>query len=317
MFGRIGDMAKARENLERSVELAREADPAGTVDALLALGRHLEISDADHSAARAAYEEALSLAEKVGDLPAQVELHAQLAQLAAWRADWDAALASTDASEALARREGLVGKLCFPLALRGLLAWRQGMWLEAEHACREAHELAEQAGWSEVSFSALFTLAMALRDGGDLQAAASALDRALDLCERAGFVPQSIQAMAERALVLSMAGDHTRAGEAAEEAGNLAERLRYPAGRAAALEARGLTAQTADESIALLAEAASLWSELGRPLERARCILLTAHALREHGADDWRGRCEEAADELERLGLEHLAGKARADIAAA
>ncbi|MEX2196077.1 MAG: adenylate/guanylate cyclase domain-containing protein [Thermoleophilaceae bacterium] len=316
VFGRIGDMAKARENLERSVELAREADPAGTVDALLALGRHLEISDADHGAARAAYEEALTLAERVGDLPAQVELHAQLAQLAGWRGDWDATLASTEASEALARREGLVGKLCFPLALRGLLAWREGAWADAEAACREAHELAEQAGWSEVSFSALFTLAMALRDAGDLTGAAGVLDRALDLCERAGFVPQSIQAMAERALVLSMAGDRTRASEAAEEAGNLAERLSYPAGRAAALEARGLTAETPEAATTLLAEAASLWSELGRPLERARCILLTAHALREHGADGWREACEEAADELGRLGLAQLADKARAEAAA-
>ena len=51
VFGRIGDSERARENLERSVELARETDPAEAVRALLALGYHLEISEADYEGA--------------------------------------------------------------------------------------------------------------------------------------------------------------------------------------------------------------------------------------------------------------------------
>ena len=51
VFGRIGDSERARENLERSVELARESDPAEAVRALLALGYHLEISEADYDGA--------------------------------------------------------------------------------------------------------------------------------------------------------------------------------------------------------------------------------------------------------------------------
>ena len=84
VFGRIGDTQKARENLERAVELARGSDDGETILALSALGRQLEISEADVAGARAAYEEALALAEQVGMLPAQVELHAWLAQLAAY-----------------------------------------------------------------------------------------------------------------------------------------------------------------------------------------------------------------------------------------
>ena len=45
VFGRIGDAAKARENLERAVELARQSDEAETVLALLALGHNLEHCD--------------------------------------------------------------------------------------------------------------------------------------------------------------------------------------------------------------------------------------------------------------------------------
>ncbi|MET0927189.1 MAG: adenylate/guanylate cyclase domain-containing protein, partial [Solirubrobacterales bacterium] len=66
VFGRIGDSERARENLERSVELARESDPAEAVRALLTLGYHLEVSEADYAEAASAYEEALGLAEQTG-----------------------------------------------------------------------------------------------------------------------------------------------------------------------------------------------------------------------------------------------------------
>ena len=115
VFGRIGDSAKARENLERSVELARGSDEGETIRALLALGNHLEISDADYDAAGAAYTEALTLAQRVGDLPAQVELHAALAQLAVYRADWEAVETFTEDSAELAEREGLVGQAVPPV----------------------------------------------------------------------------------------------------------------------------------------------------------------------------------------------------------
>src|SRR4030095_5005375 len=72
VFGRIGDTQKARENLGRAVELSRGSGDGETILALSALGRQLEISEADVEGARAAYEEALALAEQVGMLPAQV-----------------------------------------------------------------------------------------------------------------------------------------------------------------------------------------------------------------------------------------------------
>ena len=51
VFGRIGDFEKARENLERSVELARDSDQREAVRALLTLGYHLEVSEADYAGA--------------------------------------------------------------------------------------------------------------------------------------------------------------------------------------------------------------------------------------------------------------------------
>ena len=210
VFGRIGDTEKACQNLERAVELARGSDHGETILALSALGRQLEISEADVTGAREAYEEALALAEQVGMLPAQVELHAWLAQLAVYGADWPRVESSTEASAELAEREGLVGKLCLPYALRGVLRWREGKIDESIVLFHRAHELAEQVGWSELAFQALFGLATALRDQGDLDGATAALDQAIEVCERAGLVAQSIQAMGSRAVILALALAHRR-----------------------------------------------------------------------------------------------------------
>jgi tetratricopeptide (TPR) repeat protein len=248
----------------------------------------------------------------VGDLPAQVELHAALGTLASYRADWEQLERSTAASANLAEREGLVGKLCLPYAARGLLRWRDGDNEGASKLFRRAHELAEQVGWSELAFQALFGLATALRDSGDLAGASAALDRALDVCERAGLIAQSIQATAARAVILTLSHRRDAAAEAAREAAELAERLHYPIGRAAALEARGICASDPREGAALLHEAAQAWEELDRPLEAARSRLLAGQVLVTVDPDEGRRILGEAADEIERLGVRHLSDRARA-----
>ena len=159
----------------------------------------------------------------------------------AYAADWERVEESTEASATLAEREGLVGKLCLPYALRGLLRWREGRIGEATVLFHRAHELAEQVGWSEIAFQALFGLAIALRDQSDLDGATAALDQAIEVCERAGLIAQSIQATGARAVILALAHRRQAAAEAAAMASQMAERLHYPLGRAAALEARGVS----------------------------------------------------------------------------
>jgi class 3 adenylate cyclase/tetratricopeptide (TPR) repeat protein len=311
VFGRIGDTEKARQNLERAVELARGSDDSETILALSALGRQLEISEADIAGARSVYEEALALAQQVGMLPAQVELHAWLAQLAAYGADWERVEDSTEASATLAEREGLVGKLCLPYALRGLLRWREGRIGEATVLFHRAHELAEQVGWSEIAFQALFGLALALRDQGDLDGAAAALDQAIEVCERAGLIAQSIQATGARAVILALAHRSQAAKEAAAMASQMAERLHYPVGRAAALEARGVAEDDPVAGAELLAEAEEAWRALDRPLEATRAHLLAGQLLLGHDDERARELLDEAAEQSEELGVPHLAEKAR------
>jgi hypothetical protein len=171
--------------------------------------------------------------------------------------------------------------------------------------------MAEQVGWSELAFQALFGLATALRDAGDLAGAQVALDRALDICERAGLIAQSIQATAARAVVLRLAHRREAAAEAAREASELAERLHYPVGRAAALEAEGVCAEDPAAGAQLLAEAADAWSELDRPLEAARSRLLAGQVMVPADANLARTLLIDAADEIEALGVSHLSQRAR------
>jgi len=312
VFGRIGDKEKARENLERSVELARDSDDGETIRALLTLGHHLEVSEADYAGAGQAYGEALHLSQQVGDLPAQVELQSSIAQVASYRAAWDEVATAAEASADLAEREGLVGKLCYPLVLRGVLAWREGRWDDAQGWCTRAHELAEQVGWSEVSFAALYWLGRSLRDSGDHTAAITEVTRALDVCERAGLIAQSIEATSMRAITLAMDGKGDAARDDAEEAGRLAERLHYPVGKAAALMAKGTTSEDPDEALRMLSESRQLWEGIGRPLDAAITDLLLGHTLANQRPDEARAALDRAATEFERLGVAHLSDWAKA-----
>jgi class 3 adenylate cyclase/tetratricopeptide (TPR) repeat protein len=316
VFGRIGDTVKARENLERAIELARDSDENETVLATLALGHHLENAEGDYAAAGSAYATGLALAERIGDVPSQIELHAALAQLAFYRCDWDRLESSNDASAELAEREGLVGKLCLPYTLRGLLRWRDGDWDASSRLFRRARELAEQAGWSEVVFNALIGLAVTQRDRGELGEAEATITQALDVCERAGLLGQSIQATSMHALLLAQAGDLARAREAAQRAAALAERIHDPVGGAAVLQARGMTSEL-PEAIELLGRGRTAWQQLGRPLEAARCEALLGERLLEQDRAAAEAALSGAASAYDRYGVEHLADRARQMFSAA
>jgi class 3 adenylate cyclase/tetratricopeptide (TPR) repeat protein len=315
VFGRIGDSEKARENLERSVALARESDRSEAVRALLTLGYHLEVSEADYEGAATAYREALEIAQEVGDLPSQVELHASLGELAVDNADWEAVEEAAEASASLAEREGLHGKLCFPDLMRGVLSWRAGDWNEAAKSFRRAHELGEQVGRSEVAYNALYWLSITLRESGDLSAAETELTRALDICERAGLIAQSVEAISARAVVLALAGRTDQARAAAEEAERLAGRLHYPVGEAATAEAAGACAEDEEVAAAKIEEARSRWQELGRPLDATRCLVVRGRLLLESDPDAAAGLLDDAASEYEELGAPALAARAREPVA--
>ena len=279
VFGRIGDSERARENLERSVELARESDPAEAVRALFALGYHLEVSEAEYDRAPATPTTRRSSWRcETGDLPSQVEVHAALAQLAVYRGDWEAAERETEASATLAEREGLAGKLCFPYSMRGVLRWHEGD-LDGRRSCSSAPSRSpSRSGRSEVAFESLHWLATALRDRGDHADADQTLARALDLCERAGLVAQSVEATAARAVNLALWGK--RRGRRARSP---RRRRAWPSGCATrsagprASRRRGRdAAPTRASATGCSPRPRAAWTELGRPLDAERCARLAS-----------------------------------------
>ena len=134
------------------------------------------------------------------------------------------------------------------------------------------------------------------------------------MCERAGLIAQSIQATSARAVVLALAGKRRDAArEAAEEAAELAERLHYPIGRAAALEAAGRRApRIRPRGPSCCARRADALGR-ARPAARRRAL----RAAGRPGAGVARPGAQppilvEAAEEIEGLGVLHLAERARA-----
>lgn len=310
VLGRVGDAAKARESLERAVELARGSDAGETVLALLALGYDLEHCEGDHRSAQARYVEALELAERIGDVPAQIELRSALAQLAFHRCDWDEVARASDISAALAEGEGLMAKLCLPNTIRGMLRWREADWEASERLFARAHEVAKQVGWSEAACGALSGLAVTLRDRGDLRGAELVLEGTLALCDQAGLVPQALQTHAAVALVCTLDGRPDAARRAAHQALVLSEQVHDPVNEAVALEAQGIVAEPA-AGVQALRRAQAGWESLERPLDAARCLTLIGRRLHEsdqQAGDEALGRAATLFDEL---GVSHLAERSR------
>ncbi len=313
VFGRIGDAEKAVENLERSVELAKQSGPREAVVALLALGSHRELSEASAAAADA-YSEALALADQVGDLPAQVEIHAALGRLAARRADWAAAELAEQASSALIEREGLVGLVCFPELIRGWIRWRDGELDLAITTLENARDLGEEVGRMEVVFPASQLVGWVLSGRGDYERASVAFAEALEVCERAGLTAQSVEACAARAVNLGLADRGADAADALHEAEHLAERLSDPAGNAAVLDARGALSEDPAGAAATLASAGAAWREVGRPLESARSELLRALRLAAAGDPQAAESRDAAIAGFTDHGYGHMAKRAEALI---
>ena len=317
VFGRIGDNEKARVNLERSVELARGSDPGETIVALLALGRHLELSQADARRCRGRLRRGPG-AGRAGRRPAQpggaargggparrlpgglgsgaavhrrqhragrargARVQAVRALRAAGRCSAGATATSSAPSSASARRTAWPSRWAGPSSPSSpSTAWR---W-----CCVIAAPYAE---------------------------AVAVLAEAADVCERAGLAAQLVQAVATRAVVLALDGRGPQAREAATEAEGLAEPLNSPIGQAASTEARGASVEDPGEAAGLLADARDRWTGLDRPLEAARCGLMASFRLRDEDPGEARRLLDEMSTECDRLGVAHLAERTRALVEA-
>ena len=279
------------------------------------LGYHLEVSEADYEGAAEAYREALELAQEVGDLPSQVELHASLGQLAVERADWEEVERATEASAEPGRARGAARQALLPVRdARACSRWREGDWDEA--ATRRSAAPTSSASRSAAPRSPSTPSsgsALTLRESGDLAGAETELARALDICERAGLIAQSVEAISARAVV-ARARRARRAGPRRRRGGRAARRppplpgRRGRQGRGRRRLRRGPGERRPSEDRGGASAGAS---SAARSTPRAACWS-TGRLLAEQRL---RGRAErvlaEAADEYEGLGVPALAERAR------
>ena len=294
VFGRLGDPARAREQLGRAIDLARQADPFEELRALRSLADHVDGAESRSEEAADLYEQALELARRIGDVPAQLDVRAALGQLAVERADWATAERLADESVRVVEREGLTDRAALPLALAGALAWRAGELDAAEAQLAAAVDTATRIRWWRVAQLANWWLGGAvMRERDRLTEAATLLEEAAACGERAGYVERSVEVHAERAGLLAAAGDVGAAQDAAAEAAQAAARAASPAARAASDEAAAAALDDATEARGGLIAASSAWGDMGRPLAAARCLLVAAQRAERAGSTG-------AGDALER-----------------
>jgi hypothetical protein len=112
------------------------------------------------------------------------------------------------------------------------------------------------------------------------------------------------------ALLHASAARAEPAAAAAGHAIELAERVDYPAGRACALECRGLIGGDPVDPAELM-RAAETWHGMGRPLEAARCELLGGERMLLSDRAAALAAIERAAVSYEELDVAHMASRAR------
>ena len=250
VFGRIGDSEKARENLERSVALARESDRArggpGAAHPRLpprGLRGRLRRAPPRPTARRS------RSPRRSATCPPRSSCTPRSASSRSTRADWEEVERATEASAEAGRARGPARQALLPRrdARRPELARRRlGGGGRGLHGAPTSWASRWAAPRSPSPRSSGSPPRCARR--GDLAGAETELARALDICERAGLIAQSVEAISARAVVLALAGRDEQARAAAEEAERLAGRLHYPVGEAATAEAAGACAEDPEDA---------------------------------------------------------------------
>ena len=195
--------------------------------------------------------------------------------------------------------------------------WRDGQLDRAEQRFREAHALAEQVGWSELSFQSLYGLALVLRDRGAYADAVTVLGRGRGRL-RAGRTGRTVRA-GDRHAGRGAGAGRTRPtgarvggrGRGARRARSTTRSARRPPWRHAARRPRTRTKAPPSAGRAR-SPCGPSWNARSRP-PAAACWPASACAT--HDPARARRLLDAAAAECERLGVAHLAERARALVA--
>jgi predicted ATPase/DNA-binding CsgD family transcriptional regulator len=263
-----GDLAEARERLERALAVGACARPAARAPAL-ARAAHVAWAQGDHDRAIALAGEAITLGDSAGDGRGAALARGVLASVALDRGDAESAIGI--GREVLARVRALGDRWGEASARQGLgvATLGRGDLDAAAELFEQARALYRQAGDQRGQAEALGNLGVIARERGDLAAARARLECALGLHRDLGDRWLEASALVQLGALAVRAGD--RSGAAVHVRASLALFARVGDRRGVALCLERLGRLTADPACAVrrLAAAESARAE-------ARIALLPA-----------------------------------------
>jgi tetratricopeptide (TPR) repeat protein len=260
----------------------------------------------DPDGAMRLYQEALEIAERLGDLRGKGDTLYEMAYILRLRGDLDGAMRLyQEALEIFERLGDLRGKgdtlyeMAYILRLRGDLDGAMRLY-------QEALEIFERLGDLRGKGDTLYEMAYILRLRGDLDGAMRLYQEALEIAERLGDLRGKGDTLYEMAYILRLRGDLDGAMRLYQEALEIAERLGDLRGKgdtlyemAYILRLRG----DLDGAMRLYQEALELFERLGDLLWKGATLREMAYILRLRGDLDGAMRLYQQSLEIkERLG---------------
>jgi predicted ATPase/class 3 adenylate cyclase len=219
-----GQLTEGRRWIERALDCG---DPAPSPLRAWSLGIAGEFlrAQGEAEAAIAVKEEALGLAEKLGDKRDAAALHHDLGEIAATQGDLPRA--RTHHERALALRQELGTRWGIAHALSGLVdvSVRDGDYASARELAQEVHEFARDENNEEALIWALGMLGDIERRAGNLERARELFAEALSLSVESGDRPRVAEMLEGTAALAGDAGDPLRAARLWGAAGAIYEEI--------------------------------------------------------------------------------------------
>jgi predicted ATPase/DNA-binding SARP family transcriptional activator/DNA-binding CsgD family transcriptional regulator len=181
-----GDFERAKELLEESLKLSREAnDKVGIVDALLFLG-NASVDQGDHDRAKELWEEGIAMCREVGYTVRLPNFLTSLGYTLLLEGDYERAAALNEEAAALFRERGFKGGFQWVLDNLGWAALLQGDHERAETFFVDSLTLCEELGDKLVASKSLEGLACVAGAKGEAERAARLFGAAEVLLEAVG-----------------------------------------------------------------------------------------------------------------------------------
>lgn len=280
---RVGASASARQALERALALREAAgETSGTVvsSVRIKLGRAFERLG-NYAAAEAVVRQGMVSAREAGDADLEAEALAGLSRLAAYRGDFDSALALAGEALQLGRVAG-GWALVHAVGCAGYTAWQTGDMETAAALAEEYLTLARETGDVDVESSAINILGIIAGARGELERSGQLLEEALASARLSNNLYNEAHVLLNLGHVNNLRGDYDIAKAYTTAAADRFRELSQPSALATALlNLSGITLKLGDKAEARrrLSESVTIAQSIGDLFQLAASLASYADLL--------------------------------------